>query len=449
MLLTKPPERPSNLSLYNSLRAKIASDLVADEALAGGGEYEPTYPTYPQQSIFVQELAHYAAFIAGIGSGKTIAGSVRAWRAAYGYIGHEKILQTPNLGIVTAPTYPMLRDATLRAFLDVTGSTVIRHNKSEGIVELANGSEILFRSTEYPERLRGPSISWWWGDEAALYEARVWDIMIGRLRQFGKRGYAWITSTPKGRNWLYKTFVQDNQDKPDYFVQKASSRDNPFLDRSIVQSWEQAYVGDFARQELEAEFIAFEGLIYPEFSRELHVSHAKPTAFSRIIAGVDWGLVNPGVLLVIGLDSDQRAYLIHEEYQRQRQIHDWANVAKQLRDTWNISEFYCDPSEPEHIKIFNSKPGVRASGADNSVIPGIQAVKSRLVRQADLKPRLFISPNAVNTLAEFESYQWSENRHGMKDEPLKSGDHAMDALRYALYALEVRKPFDVSVQRYA
>lgn len=407
-----------------------------------------TISLYQQQGRFVGSSKHHVAFVAGIGSGKTIAGAVRALLASQGYIGNQRVLQTPNLGVVTAPTYTMLRDATLRAFQSVAGEAIADFNKAEMLIRLRNGSEILFRSTDNPDRLRGPSISWWHGDEAAMYEADVWNIMIGRLRQFGKQGYAWVTSTPRGRNWLWQRFVRDATD--DYRIFHARSNDNIHLDRSIVAAWEQSYVGDFARQELGGEFVAFEGLIYSEFDRHLHVTQQRPISFKRVVAGVDFGFANPGVILVIGLDSDNRAYHIHEEYQRQRQIDEWATVAKQLRELWRIETFYCDPSEPSYIQKFNAQPGVNAVQANNSVLPGIQVVKARLMRQADGKPRIVIAPSAANTIAEFETYQWLENKFGVRDEPLKTGDHAMDALRYALVGIDrLRQPVTAQIRKYA
>ena len=67
------------------------------------------------------------------------------------------------------------------------------------------------QQADNPERLRGPNISWWHGDESALYEVSVWRIMIGRLRQYGRLGYAWLTTTPKGRNWIYQEFIQQTR----------------------------------------------------------------------------------------------------------------------------------------------------------------------------------------------------------------------------------------------
>jgi phage terminase large subunit len=76
--------------------------------------------------------------------------------------------------------------------------------------------------------------------------------------------------------------------------------------------------------------------------------------------------------------------------------------------------------------------GLAANGANNAVLDGIQLVKSLLAVQGDGRPRLTISPKCVNLIAEFESYCWKEGRAGLRDEPEKANDHAMDALRYAL-----------------
>lgn len=413
----------------------------------------PEFALHEKQRVFVYSQVHHAAFIGGIGSGKSWSGCARAILASMGEIGGQRV-PVPNLGVVTAPTYPMLRDATLRTWLElaerhVPGFRRDMLNKSEMTARLPNGSEVLFRSTEYPDRLRGPSIAWWFGDEAALYPAQVRRIMVGRLRQGGALGYDWVTTTPKGRNWVWQTYAR--QQREGYLLVTATSAENEFLERDIIEMWEMEYSGDFARQELLGEFVAFEGLIYAEFEPARHVSRARPEQLSRIVAGVDWGFANPGVIVVLGLDGDGRLYVLAEAYERRRRVEEWAEVALQMRQQWGISEFYCDPSEPEYIKVFRER-GLKAEGADNAVLPGIQAVKNALAVRPDGQVGMTISPECVHLLSEFEQYQWAENRHGIKDEPVKANDHAMDALRYAVMAAGAkRRAFKTSVEagRYA
>lgn len=372
---------------------------------------------------------HFVALIGGIGSGKSLAGAARALRAAYGHIGANTV-RTPNLGLVTAPTYRMLEDATLRTFLEVAEGRVVDFIKSEMVAVLENGSEVLFRSVEEPQRLRGANVTWWFADEAALYDPIVWQIGIGRLRQFGQPGYAWITTTPKGRNWIYKVFVQ--QGRSDHRLIQVKTEDNPYLDAGFIAGLRQSYAGDFARQELDAEFVSFEGLIYPEYNPALH-RYSEPVERTRLVhvaAGVDWGYTNPGVIVIGGLDSDGRLYILREEYARQRLIDDWVEAARQLADIYSISTFHCDPSEPTYIARFTDA-GLNAVKANNAVVDGIQAVKARLVQREDGLPRLLAHASCVHLLAEFEQYQWAASRDGvMRDQPLKANDHAMDALRY-------------------
>jgi PBSX family phage terminase large subunit len=404
------------------------------KAKAAGQKPQFDMQGMPSQSRFVDTQAHYSAFVGGIGSGKTYTGCIRALLASQGQIGTtHNAIQTPNLGAITAPTYPMLRDVTIRTFLEVAGKAVVSYRSSEHIALLTNGSEVIFRSAENPERLRGANLAWWFGDEAAFYTPDVWRIMIGRLRQFGKHGYAWIGTTPKGRNWVYQEFVQ--KERPDYTIFKAKTKDNIHLAPEFIESLEASYVGDFAAQELDGEFVAFEGLIYPEFNRDLHVTNTHPNEFKRVTAGVDWGYANPGVIAVVGEDYDGRAYLVHEEYVRQRGIDDWARVAAQLKNTWGIRTFFCDPSEPDYIKKLRGA-GCNAVQANNTVTTGIQVVKARLVKRGDNKARFVLKPSCVNAIAEFEQYQWAENKLGIKDEPVKANDHIMDAIRYDLMGID-------------
>jgi PBSX family phage terminase large subunit len=400
---------------------------------------------YDQQCDFVDAAEHHVTLCGGIGSGKTIAGAARALLASLGYVG-TKTIPTPNLGEITAPTYPMLRDATIRTFRDTAGDLIAEYHKAENTFVMRNGSEVICRSADDPEHLRGPTLAWYFGDEAALYSSLVQKIMLGRLRQFGKQGYEWYTTTPKGRNWIYQEFVQ--KQRTDYRIIKVRTRDNPFLAEEYIASLEEAYTGDFARQELLGDFVSFEGLVYPEFSEDSHVTGDIPAVFKRVIAGVDWGFVHPGVINVYGITADERMFLVHEEHARQRGIDTWADVALQLRNIWHIEQFYADPSEPDYIRKFNEK-GCKAVGANNTVSTGIQAVKRRLSVGPDRRPRLMYYRGAVQNIAEKGQYQWAKRGETLLDEPMKANDHCCDAERYAVMAVDgAYQPLETKVSRW-
>jgi len=386
------------------------------------------YKPHLIQSAFHFSGAKFRAFIGGIGSGKTLAGVQEVIRACGRYPGSR--------GMIVAPTYRMLRDATRWEFLRVCAQVpglLTEFKESANEATLVTGGTILFRSADEPDRLRGPNLGFFYLDEAALMSEQAWYITIGRLRE--KPALGWITTTPKGRNWVWREFAAEAREG--YEVFRATTADNPYLAHEFVSSLEMAYTGNFAKQELLGEFVAFEGLVYEEFSRAVHIGSA-PAQFSQVVAGVDWGYTNPAVILVIGLDSDKRAYVVHEFYKRQILIGDMVIEADKLADQYKITAFYCDPSEPGNIAQMR-RANLNALPADNTVTPGIQAVKARLAVQKDGRPRLMIAPQCVNLAAEFESYCWRQGKAGLtKDEPEKIGDHAVDGLRYALMGVDKR-----------
>ena len=65
-------------------------------------------------------------------------------------------------------------------------------------------------------------------------------------------------------------------------------------------------------------------------------------------------------------------------------------------------------------------------GNTNNSLEGIDFVK---------RFKLHIHPRCVNTIKEIQGYSYRKDRNGnILDEPVKAFDHAMDAMRYAIYS---------------
>ena len=196
--------------------------------------------TEPQMEFWLRP-EKFTYFRGGVGSGKTVAGVVKAMMMPPG-----------SHGMILAPTYPMLRDATLRSFLEITRRAGVFRSFHSGnkVAILKGGREVYFRTANDPEKLRGPNLGWFWPDEAALMSPMVWPIMIGRLREHPRK--AWLTSTPKAKNWVHDTFDKGG---PEYRLVKASSRTNRFQPAEFVQSMLDNYSHDFAAQEIDGEVL--------------------------------------------------------------------------------------------------------------------------------------------------------------------------------------------------
>jgi PBSX family phage terminase large subunit len=383
-----------------------------------------TISLYRQQHDFFTCPDRIAAFIGGIRSGKTWAGCL--WMLS-------QMTIPGTLGLIVAPTFPMLRDVTWRTMLDI-GGDIFKVGKSEMMLSVKGGGEMLFRSADTPDRIRGITANVALIDEAGYCPNDTYDIVKGRLSALP--GLLRIVTTPKGRNWLYER-------QSEMTVFKAATKDNPHNPDEFVMDLERAYTGDFKRQELYGEFVAFEGLVYPMFSRDVHVRERGREEMTRFLFGEDEGYTNPSVLLDIGFDSDGRAHIFREWYRR-----------NQLQDAVvTANKGWYDEVHPSGVVVDASAAGLIASLRDigvpaiahkGRVMDGIGKVQNSLAVQADKRPRLTIDPSCVNTIAEFESYVWKDG----KDEPEKQSDHALDALRYAMDEAEsggvevVASPFD-------
>ena len=117
----------------------------------------------------------------------------------------------------------------------------------------------------------------------------------------------------------------------------------------------------------------------------------------------------------------------------------------ELHREFGIEVFVCDPSEPAYIDKFRAA-GLNAIGADNSVIPGINAVKKRLaekrlffVRDALRRPDQMLidaqKPRRVED--EIPAYVWSTKA---KEQPIKVDDHGVDMVRYAIMYVDAGVP---------
>lgn len=174
--------------------------------------------------------------------------------------------QAGRLYMVTAPTYGMLRDATYRTFREIAtqlGVWVDIHKTDFTAIIRAKGGpvEVLFRSADDPDKLRGPNLSHLWMDEASLQAHEAYQISVARLREGGRHGRLTATFTPKGMgHWTYDVF---GTNRPDVFTAFAETRDNPFVAPEFLDTVYSAYAGLRAEQELGGRFVSVEGAEWP------------------------------------------------------------------------------------------------------------------------------------------------------------------------------------------
>jgi predicted phage terminase large subunit-like protein len=214
-------------------------------------QVQQTVELHRAQAAFCRSQALYRGFVGGRGAGKSYIG-------AYDLIRRAK---PGRLYGVYAPSYPMMRDATMRSFMSLAQrfSYLRDMRRSDNQATLGNGAEVLFRSLDDPERARGPNLSGAWMDEASLVPLEGYSIIIASLRESGEQGWLSATFTPKGKgHWTYDTF---GMGKTDTELFRARTGDNPFLPPEFQATLAKQYTSQLAAQELGGEFVDVEGAL--------------------------------------------------------------------------------------------------------------------------------------------------------------------------------------------
>lgn len=362
------------------------------------------------------------AFVGGLGSGKTLIG-------VYEVIRYAK--RHPNsITICTEPTYPMVRDILLPEFeRQLQAQPGLQHSvlKQEWKIRLGyNGAQIWLRQADQFDKLRGPSVAQIWMDEAALCKRAAFDILTSRLRLPGYPLRALVTTTPRGRNWVWDVFAGPAAlDGAVLF--RRSSLDNPYLAELTKGILQQNYSGVTYRQEVEGLFEVFEGLVYRDFDQDAHVDEPPAKhAWRGFAAGVDWGWTDPAVIVVAGLDADGILWQVAEFVAARLPIGELVVQAERLARKYGIMAFFCDPSQPANIYELQ-KAGLNALPANNAVIPGIAALNGRIGNG-----RFRLSPSCPETLKELLCYSFPVDGEGRvkRDMPEDANNHCMDAARY-------------------
>src|SRR5262249_13526049 len=158
-------------------RAEDERYAQEDGGHMGGRLREIAYSPLESQRKFHASTARFKGFSGPIGSGKSAALCQEAIKLSY--------LNPGRTGVIGAPTYPMLRDATQAALIEILERNEIPHELNRGdnyLLMEETRSRILFRAVEEFERLRGSNLAWFGVDELTYTSQEAWLRLEGRLR---------------------------------------------------------------------------------------------------------------------------------------------------------------------------------------------------------------------------------------------------------------------------
>ena len=221
------------------------------------------------------------------------------------------------MGLIGAPTFPMLRDATQTALFEALARNEIPYtfNRAENCLEFTdNKSRVLFRAIEEFERLRGSNLAWFGLDELTYAPEDAWLRLEGRLRDpKASRLCGFAVWTPKGYDWVYERFIASKVDGYETVIAKPF--ENRFLLDKIPDYYDRlksSYDGRFYEQEVLGQYLSMNGgRVYPAFEREGNVRPAEVDESLPLLWALDFN-VDPMCSVVAQIDRAGRVAVIDE-----------------------------------------------------------------------------------------------------------------------------------------
>jgi len=294
------------------------------------------------------------------------------------------------------------------------------------IISKKYNSEIISAGIDDREKLKSINgITGIWIEEATELDSDDFLQIDLRLRGVTK-SYKQIICTynpVNAHHWLNKISLNDS------CYHKSTYLNNKFIDekyKSILNDLKNTNENYFKIYAL-GEWGTLDDAIYKPFE----ILPAYPTSFDFEIFGLDFGFNNPSAFVSVGV-KDKMYYLDEIIYSSKltnsELISRIKNYLNKRISLGTLKEkfpmIYADSAEPNRIAEFINA-GLNIHPADKSVKDGIDFVKSCKIHSK--KSNLNINREVLN-------YSYKKDKNGVVlEEPLKLDDHAMDAIRYAVY----------------
>jgi len=246
------------------------------------------------QREFINSTNPTTALIAGFGSGKSYAGTLKTI---------IKKLQYPKINVAYyLPNYPLIRDICFNQFPQMCEELGLYYqlNKSDKELHIKDFGKIIFRNMSEPEMIVGYEVGYSLIDEADILPRHKMDkafrqiLARNRSKLPNKQpNQVDLVSTPEGYKFAYNLMVANKPDN--YRLIKASTYDNPYLPDDYIETLKQTYDERLLQQYLLGEFVNINGsAVYHSFERDVHVCD-----------NID---INPALPLIISWDFNISPY---------------------------------------------------------------------------------------------------------------------------------------------
>lgn len=410
----------------------------------------------PKQKEFISAAQRNAAYVGGVGSGKSVALCMSAILNASA--------DPHGFSLIGRLNMPALESSTMKTFLELVPEEYGEWADTKKLFTFRNGHVVTFKHLDMTDpkiagHIKSMNLSAAYVDEATEVSEEIYLLLLSRLRRkTAPRHVVRLASNPAGHDWVWRHFFDPERKKAwqeHNLGITASSFDNPFLPEEYIENLVNTYPPDWADRFIHGHFSDFSDLVYKEFTEETHVWDAArghsifggnpnpPDSWPRII-GIDIGSdIDPWAVCLIAVAPNGMLFQYEEVYGNSLLIR---TIAGEMHEKLGGC-----PVDGMAYDYANRQAALELAEYDICGVPAIKEVRPGLFKCAQYfhidprlehpfsgkvkgSPRFFVSSACHNTRRELSGYKWAKDRSGnATGEPSHENSHSPDAIRYALH----------------
>lgn len=299
------------------------------------------------------------------------------------YLILAKALQKKGNYFFVSPTFQQSRQIIWDILKNKTRDKLsTKVNESRLEIELINGSKIFLKGADRPDTMRGVSLSGVVLDEFGTMRnpEMVWSEVL-RPALSDQLGWAIFISSPKGRNFFYNLY-NDAKTNEDWNSWQFTTLDGGYVpEKEIITAKNEMDERTF-RQEYEASFESYDGLVCPNYDRDLNHTNEYYNENDTLIFGVDFNVNKMPCAVFV---------------KRSKELH----LIDFLYGSFNTTELMetIKYKFPKNYKIFHTD----ASGTANKSSAGGQTDIDIIRRYGHTVMNLSRNPNIIDRVNAFNS----------------------------------------------
>ncbi len=274
------------------------------------------YLTKPQMK-FLRTEAAYPAMIAGYGSGKTMAGVIRAFHL-------KKKYPKQKVGYYL-PTYPLINDIAVPRFEEFLGGMGIKcsYNKKDKELKIRRMGSIIFRTMDRPERIIGYEHADAIADELDTLTqdkaADVWRKIKARNREKkpdGSQNTIGAVTTPEGFKFMYDRW-EKNPVEGHELIRASTYSNLRNLPANYIEDLIREYPAQLIQAYIDGIFVNLTNKsVYSEFDRTRCATMATIQSGEVLRVGMDFNVGQMAAIVHVMRtdpnDKIQKAYAVDE-----------------------------------------------------------------------------------------------------------------------------------------